>query len=109
MLVTKNGSRIIISLSTFEYATDKLIKRRGLDFTKYYDQKPTGQWEVVSVLFPPLLKDMSTSKTYGCARIDLFSQETYVMKSKFSNGLTLLSGFDYMNEKDIIAYIDDSQ
>ena len=72
-------------------------------------KKPTGQWEVVSVLFPPLLKDMSTSKTYGCARIDLFSQETYVMKSKFSNGLTLLSGVDYMNEKDIIAYIDDSQ
>ena len=109
MLVTKNGSRIIIRLETLEYATDKLMNRSGLDFTKYYDQKPTGEWDVVSVIFPPLLKDMPTSKTYGCARIDLFSQDSFILKSRFSNGLTLLSGVDYLNEKEILAYIDDSQ
>jgi hypothetical protein len=111
LLVTSNGYRIYIRLETIQYLTDKLMEMKDVDYTWYFDWKPTGNWEIISIVTPPLPKDITTSAKGSrlCSNIDLTHQDTFVMNSLFSNGLTFMTGVDYVTEKETIVYIDDSE
>lgn len=58
MLVTSRGVRIYISLTTVNYVDEKMKKVKNVDYTTYFNEKPTGEWKIVGICNPPLPKDI---------------------------------------------------
>lgn len=107
-LTTSNGSKIYFKLQNGRYATDKLVKLKNFSYTQYYEYFPNGEWEIYSIIAPPLPKDITASSIWNCSRVDLSNPDTFVMKSKFYNGVTFFTGIDNTSEKEVLVYVDDT-
>jgi hypothetical protein len=112
MLVNSIGQRIYIELATKEINQEKLDQIDNDDYTMLFNHMPVGGWKIVSVVNPPVSKDISEELTYGLSwydRINYDHERLFVESSYYSKGCLCLSSVSRNEEDRFLLIINDNE